>query len=151
PQKPTPGTKPAKGVPQAPTPPASAITTFTLPKPNGERAFEVVGLPLTKPGLYVVELESSRLGASLLENPRPMYVPTAALVTNLSVHFKWGAEQSVVWVTTLDEGRPVDGAQVTVRDCKGGVVWQGATDRNGLAHVANLPAQRALPTCFASG
>jgi len=49
----------------------------------------VVGIPLKKPGLYVVELESAILGASLLDPPRPMFVPTAALVTNLSVHFKW--------------------------------------------------------------
>jgi uncharacterized protein YfaS (alpha-2-macroglobulin family) len=143
--------KPAKGAPTAPLAPAAAIKAFPLPKPGGERAFEVVGIPLEKPGLYIVELESSRLGAALLEKPRPMYVPTAALVTNLSVHFKWGAEQSVAWVTTLDGARPVDGAQVTVRDCKGGVVWQGTTDREGLASMAGVPTLRALPTCFAKG
>ena len=48
-----------------------------------------------------------------------MYVPTATLVTNLSVHFKWGTEQSVVFVTTLDAARPVAGAAVTLRDCRG--------------------------------
>ena len=146
-----PAPKPAKGAPAPPLVPPATLETFTLPKPGGERAFEVVGIPLAKPGLYIVELESNRLGAALLDKPRPMYVPTAALVTNLSVHFKWGAEQSVAWVTTLDEAQPVDGAQVTVRDCKGGIVWQGATDRQGLASIANLPALRALPTCFAKG
>ena len=63
---------------------------FTLPKPNGAQAFEVVGIPLEKPGLYIVELASARLGAALLGKPQPMYVPTAALVTNLSVHLHWG-------------------------------------------------------------
>src|SRR5438093_1169018 len=35
-----------------------------LPKPGGADAFEVVGIPLGGPGLYIVELESARLGAS---------------------------------------------------------------------------------------
>src|SRR6185369_2837901 len=56
--------------------------SFTIPKPNGSKAFEVVGIPLEKPGLYVVELSSPRLGAGLLAKPQPLYVPTAALVTN---------------------------------------------------------------------
>ena len=46
-------------------------------------------------------MESKILGASLLGeektlfglgSQKPMYVPTAALVTNLSAHFKWGRE-----------------------------------------------------------
>jgi len=103
------------------------------------------------PGLYIVELESARLGASLLAKPRPMYVPTAALVTNLSVHFKWGAEQSIAWVTTLDEARPVENAIVTVRDCTGKTMWTGTTDGSGLARIPDLPPLRALPNCYASG
>ena len=39
-----------------------------------------------------------------------MYVPTAALVTNLSVHFKQGPDNSLVWVTSLDHAHPVAGA-----------------------------------------
>ena len=51
-----------------------------------DRVAEVIGIPLGEPGLYVVELASTRLGAALLGTPGPLYVPTAALVTNLSVH-----------------------------------------------------------------
>jgi alpha-2-macroglobulin len=68
--------------------PGSSTKHFLLPKPHGARAFEVVGIPLDGPGLYIVELESPRLGASLLEKAQPLYVPTAVLVTNLSVHLK---------------------------------------------------------------
>src|SRR5204863_40741 len=120
---------------------------FTLPKPVGADAFEVVGIPLGEPGLYIVELESARLGASFLGPATPMYVPAAALVTNLSVHFKWGAENGLVWVTTLDHARPVEGARVTVQDCRGDVRWQGWTDARGLAIVTGLPARTALPDC----
>ncbi len=36
-----------------------------LPKPGGERAFEVMGIPLKRPGFYVVEFESLKLGSAL--------------------------------------------------------------------------------------
>ena len=38
---------------------------FTMPKPNGAKAFEVMGVPLKSPGFYVIELESKRLGQDL--------------------------------------------------------------------------------------
>jgi len=47
-----------------------ALQRFTLPKPHGRRAFEVIGIPLREPGFYAVELESPRLGAALPEQPR---------------------------------------------------------------------------------
>jgi uncharacterized protein YfaS (alpha-2-macroglobulin family) len=143
--------KAPKDLPPPPLPAPTDVKTFQLPRPGGERAFEVVGIPFEQPGLYVVELESARPGAALLAKPKPMYVPTIALVTNLSVHLKWGAEQSIVWVTTLDEAKPVAGAAVTARDCRGSVVWQGTTDADGLARIADLPAFRALPTCYGDG
>ena len=84
-----------------------SVKSFNLPKPHEAQPLEVVGIPLEAPGLYIVEIESPRLGASLLGKPQSMFVPTSVLVTNLSVHFKWGREASLIWVTTLDEGRPV--------------------------------------------
>jgi uncharacterized protein YfaS (alpha-2-macroglobulin family) len=123
------------------------VTESVLPRPGSADAFEVVGLPLGRPGLYVVELESARLGQSLLEKPGPMYVPTAALVTNLGVHFKWGAENALVWVTALDRGRPVGGARVTIQDCAGAVRWRGETDAQGIARVTGLPTRAATPRC----
>jgi len=124
-----------------------ATRTFSLPKPGGADQFEVVGIPLGAPGLYVVELESLRLGTALLGKPAPMFVPTVALVTNLGVHLKWAGDGALVWVTTLDRAQPVGGARVTVHDCKGAVLWRGATDRQGVARVAGLPASEALPRC----
>ena len=119
-----------------------AAQSFTLPKPGGAQAFEVIGIPLENKGLHIVELESAILGAALLGEPKPMYVPTAALVTNLSAHFKWGRQSSIVWVTTLDKAEPVAGAAVTIRDCAGAVLWQGVTDKKGVAYIAQqLPEQ----------
>ena len=113
-----------------------AIERFALPKPNGRRAFEVVGIPLRQPGFYVVELASPQLGRAINDKGRTAYVHTTALVTNLAAHFKHGAESSLVWVTSLDKGRPVARAQVGVRNCAGKLLWSGATDANGVARIA---------------
>ena len=91
----------------------------------------MVGIPLAEPGYHVVEIESQRLGESLLDKRAPMYVRTGVLVTNLGVHFKLGRENSVVWVTTLDRGKPVADADVAVNDCRGKPLWTGRTDAQG--------------------
>ncbi|HOI05580.1 MAG TPA: MG2 domain-containing protein [Deltaproteobacteria bacterium] len=106
-----------------------------LPRRGAEKDFEVVGIPLSGPGLHIAEVESSILGQRLLAKKTPMYVHTAALVTNMAAHFKQGRESSLVWVTTLDRGKPVAGANVTIRACDGTPLWQGKTDDLGIARV----------------
>ncbi len=108
---------------------------FALPRPMGRDDLEVAGIPLPRSGLTVVELESRALGASLLGENRPMYVPAAALVTNLSAHLKRGNASSLVWVTALDTGRPVENADVVVCDCAGKDIRRGRTDADGIVHI----------------
>ena len=120
---------------------------FELPKPNGAQAFEVVGIPLGEKGFHIVELESRLLGASLLGGKAPMYVAAGALVTNLSVHFKWGVENSLVWVTSLDEGKPVKGARVRATDCRGKTVWEGKTGDDGTALAEGFPSGSNVAGC----
>jgi uncharacterized protein YfaS (alpha-2-macroglobulin family) len=119
------------------------VQRFSLPRPNGRRAFEVIGIPLRRPGFYAVELASPRLGAALNPNGRVAYVRAAALVTNMTAHFKHGAQSSLVWVTSLDKGQPVAGARVEVRDCAARLLWNGTTDASGVAAIRMaLPAAR---------
>src|SRR6266851_958745 len=120
---------------------------FTIAKPHGPKPFEVMGLPLGSRGLYVVELKSQHLGSVLFNASRPMYVPTAALVTNLSVHFKQGKANSLVWVTELETAQPVIGAEVIVADCNGKELWSGRTERRGIALVPHLDALDNPPQC----
>ncbi len=108
-------------------------TSQSLPKPSGAQAFEVIGIPLTKTGFYVVEVESALLGKSLLATAKPMYVRTQALVTDLSVHFKKGRDNSLVWVTSLSTSKPVPNASVTIYTCHGNVAGRGKTDALGRA------------------
>jgi len=98
------------------------------------RSLEVVGIPVKEPGFHVLELESPRLGASLLEAPGPMYVRTAVLLTNLSLHAKIGRDDLMVWATTLADARPVEAAEITVLDCNGRTVARGRSDAQGVWH-----------------
>ncbi len=128
----------------------SGAKTLDLPQPQSQdpRPFEVVGIPLT-PGFHVVEIASQKLGTSLLDerygDGRTMYVRTAALVTNLGVHFKLGRENALAWVTSLDKGKPVAGAQVVVSDCRGQEVARGQTDAQGIATLNGVSPQ--APRC----
>lgn len=60
----------------------------SLALPGKGKDFEVVGIPLSEPGFYVVELNSPILGRALLGRNVPRYVAAGALVTNMAVHFK---------------------------------------------------------------
>lgn len=113
----------------------AGVASRELPKPGGSKEFEVVGIPLQKPGYHIVEIESRMLGAALLSTPKPMYVRTSTLVTNMAVHFKRGQDNALVWVTALDTGKPVSGAEVRVSDCDGRSLWQGRSDNVGRALV----------------
>jgi len=65
------------------------------------------------------------------------------LVTNLSTHVKLGRESSIVWVTTLDKARPVNGAHVAVRDCNGGLIAESRTDSEGIAKLPGIEREKS--------
>ncbi len=130
----------------------SGVRRMDLPRPDAQdpRPFEVIGIPLT-PGFHVLEISSKRLGQALLDArhgpERAMVVRSAALVTNLAVHFKLGREDALAWVTTLDKGKPVAGAQVRVSDCRGRLVASGRTGADGAVRLSGIPPE--APACSA--
>ncbi|RHW17804.1 alpha-2-macroglobulin [Sphingomonas gilva] len=116
--------------------------------PGKGKDFEVVGIPLAKSGFYVVELASPRLGQALLGRKATRYVTAGALVTNLSVHFKWGRDVSMAWVTSLDGAQPVAGAEIRITDsCTGRTLARGQSDSRGRATVRGLPQPETYGTC----
>ena len=122
----------------------ASARVLKLPEPAtpGDWPFEVIGVPLPEPGFHVLEIESRKLGRALLDRNASMYVRTAALVTNLAVHYKRSPENALVWVTSLDRGKAVAGAAVKISDCHGKPLWQGSTDTQGIARV---PGPLAAP------
>ena len=133
-------------------PPGTATTRLSVALPGRGRDMEVVGIPLARPGFYVVELASPILGQALLGRNAPRYVSTAALVTNMAVHFQWGRERSLVWVTQLDSGQPAPQAAVRITDaCTGRLLARGTTDaQGGLMVPAGLPAPESYGGCSES-
>ncbi|OWK29887.1 alpha-2-macroglobulin family protein [Sphingomonas mucosissima] len=121
--------------------------------PGKGKDFEVVGIPLGKPGFYVVELASPILGRALLGRDTPRYVASAALVTDMAVHFKWGRERSLAWVTQLSDGKPAANAEVRITDsCTGKLLARGVTDRTGGLFVpAGLPEPETYGSCEFEG
>ena len=108
---------------------------FHVKKPLGERAFELVGIPLQKPGFHVIEMESPRLGELLTGEAGSMFVATGVLVTDMAVHFKHGRESSLVWVTQLSTGKPASGAKIVVMRAGGEQESEGITDANGILRL----------------
>ncbi len=128
---------------------AGSGAAMTVALPGKGKDFEVVGIPLAKPGFYVVELASPVLGRALLGRDVPRYVASAALVTDMAVHFKWGHERSLAWVTQLSDGKPAANAEVRVTDsCTGRLLARGVTDRSGGLYVpAGLPEPETYSDC----
>jgi alpha-2-macroglobulin len=124
-------------------------SALKLSLPGAGKEFEVVGIPLKTPGFYVVELASPALGRALLGRPATRYVAAGALVTNMAVHFKWGREGSLAWVTSLDGGKPVAGADIRVTDsCSGTVLTRGTSDAQGrLLIKGGLPQPETSGSC----
>jgi uncharacterized protein YfaS (alpha-2-macroglobulin family) len=125
--------------------PASKI--FQLKKPNGPKAFEVMGIPAEKPGFYLVEIESPKLGESLIQKKGSYFIKSAALVTNMVVHFKAGRESSAAWVTSLDKGEPVADALVSIRNCNGEVRASGKSNKQGMVKFASIYGMGSFPSC----
>jgi alpha-2-macroglobulin len=122
---------------------------LSIPRPLAGRATEVIGIPLGKPGFYIVEMASPRLGTELHgQQDKPYYVATSALVTNMAVHLKFGRENSLVWVTRLSDGAPVANARVSVRTCNAAPLFEGKTGADGIAEISKaLPQPRGWPPC----
>jgi alpha-2-macroglobulin len=123
-------------------------TPLHLPAATGKKPLELIGIPLPKPGFYVVEFASDRLGSKLHDAHKPYYVSSSALVTNMAVHFKKGRESSLVWVTRLDNAQAVSQAAVRVSTCDGRMLWEGETDANGIANISEELADGYFDHCY---
>jgi uncharacterized protein YfaS (alpha-2-macroglobulin family) len=60
-------------------------------------------------------------------------------VTNLGISVKDSPQNTLIFVTRLDNAEPVPGAAVTVIDTGSKELWRGLTDRQGLAMAPALP------------
>lgn len=119
------------------------LVTRELPPKLSKKELEIIGLPLTGNGLHVVEIVSPKLGESLLGAGQNFYISSLTLVTNMAIHWKQGGTGALAWVTSLDKGEPVAGANVTVHDCMGKELAHGTTTKEGVANFPTLAFPRS--------
>ncbi|MBI5276264.1 MAG: hypothetical protein HY854_07365 [Burkholderiales bacterium] len=115
-------------------PSAAERTEWTVPGSAGGMAF--LPVRIDRAGLYRLEAEGSRQQRT-----------SVVLVTNLHIATRLAAAgDSVVWVTSIDSGRPVAGAAVEVVACDGAVLARGETDASGLLRTGQA-LRGARPAC----
>lgn len=124
-------------------PPGSGTPRKLNPKPGMLQAYGLELRSALGPEGKGLLWAALRAGAALPRSRGPSApLPRASLVqvTNLGLTVKDSPHNVLVMVTRLDDGKPVEGAQVAIRDLKNRVVWEGVTDRDGV-YLAPAPAQ----------
>lgn len=119
-----------------------------------------IGIPVKRHGLYFMEIESSYLYNYLVSDDeraqlkekvmkeKKAFVHSIVLATGMAVTFKRGRERSLVFVNHLKDATPVEGADVTIYDCKGKEYFSGRTEKDGVALVSvELPGEDTIPEC----
>ncbi|HEX7190742.1 MAG TPA: MG2 domain-containing protein, partial [Thermoanaerobaculia bacterium] len=84
-------------------------------------------------------------GEPITQSKAPEDVTTHATlvqVTNLGVNVKDSPQNTLIFVTRLDDGAPVGGANVSIRTMDNKVFWSGTTDAAGLALAPHTDIRR---------
>ena len=84
-------------------------------------------------GLLCVSLHANGRGTE--GEGRALQIRTLAQVSRLAATVKVHSEGLLAWVTRLDDGRPVEGAVVRLRDASGTERATAWTDAHGVAHL----------------
>jgi hypothetical protein len=111
----------------------------TLAIPDHKNTFQRTPLPLRErlpkgqPQLFSVAVRS----AQLARDDRGLQ-QVFGQITDLAAHARLGATSSLVWVTSLTSGQPVEGAVVRVYDAGGAVKGEATTDTDGLARLGGM-------------
>ncbi len=76
---------------------------------------------------------------------------TLVQVTNLGINVKDSPQDTLIFVTRLDDGAPVAGANVEIRTMDNKVFWSGKTDATGLAVAPHTDLRRGPVTQVGRG
>ena len=79
----------------------------------------------------------SRRAAGNDDNPQTR--ASIVQVTNLGITVKDSPQNTIVFVTRLDNGSPVEGANVSIIGLDNKVSWSGRTGRDGIANASGTP------------
>jgi hypothetical protein len=74
-----------------------------------------------------------RAHAARTRENRPLVRASLVQVTNLGISVKDSPQNTLIWVTRLDNAAPVPGARVSIVKADGQVAWSGTTGADGTA------------------
>ena len=74
-----------------------------------------------------------RARAARTRDNRPLVRASLVQVTNLGISVKDSPQNTLIWVTRLDNAAPVPGARVSIVTTNGQVAWSGTTGADGTA------------------
>ncbi len=84
----------------------------------------------------IVYLRVSRKNIASCYETQSDHVDNALIqVTDIGLTAKMSWDNSLVWVTRLSNGAVIPGAKITIRNINNQVIWQGKTNKDGLAIV----------------
>src|SRR5207245_2624526 len=83
-------------------------------------------------GLVWAAVKDGRALARTPQDPAPRVRSSVVQVTNLGLSVKDSPVNTLVLVTRLRDGEPVEGAKVSIRTLDNAVFWSGFTDKDGL-------------------
>lgn len=114
-------------------------------------------------GLIVGQLKTEPMAGAFFKYQRDGDWPFLAQVTPFNVHFKYGAQNGLIWVTDLASGQSVADAKISVRIVKNTryrdrvtallrrdyqILLDGRTNEQGLLALSDKQVMSRLETCL---
>lgn len=126
-------------------PEVKPVNRKLAPKPDEIQSY---GIDLSgvlgerKTGVVWAAVQDGDAIARAHQSPDARTVATVVQVTNLGISVKDSPQNTLIFVTALDTGKPVAGANVAIRTLDNKVFWQGTTGADGIAMASNTDLRK---------
>ncbi len=103
-----------------------------------------------KPGILYVVASTDQLRFHY-DSRRNLSVAYQYIISDIGTTVRYGAENILVFVSSMKTGKPIANASLVIRNHAGKIAWKGTTDKNGLALAPgkrNLDQIGVYPTLF---
>ena len=121
--------------------PPHATTRTLRPKPDALQSYGLEMKPMLSAGgtglVWAGLVDGTPIAKSRFADTSRRH-DTIVQVTNLGISVKDSPVNTLVLVTRLSDGQPVEGATVSIRNLDNAVAWSGPTDARGLAEAPNV-------------
>jgi alpha-2-macroglobulin len=121
------------------TPPVPPVDRKLAPVPDKIQSYGLNLKSVLSPQNTGIVWAAVKPGQPIPRTPEYPAEVTATVVqaTNLGISVKDSPQNTLVFVTRLDDAKPVAGAKVSIRTTDNKVFWTGTTDEKGIAVAPN--------------